>query len=165
MGETAEKLFLLKLSQFDQIWQILFCQMTQTSQPLKDVRYTNCVSICIYMCMYIKSCIYTCNHKHLLSDSNPSASFSLHKVQLKQGACEQCTNGLKTARKVRGRKYKQGFFLATKVQFTVQVTSEPQSERFYPGNYDCSLSCCYSLAPAVAHSGTGSSYVSLLGKQ
>lgn len=59
-----------------------------------------------------------CNHRHLLSDSNPTASFSLHKVQLKQGACGQCTNGLKPARKVRGRKDKRGFFLATKMQFT-----------------------------------------------
>lgn len=51
-----------------------------------------------------------CNHRHLLSDSNPSASFSLHNMQLKQAVCDQRANGLKTTRKVRGRKVNQGFF-------------------------------------------------------
>lgn len=50
-----------------------------------------------------------CNHRHLLSDSNPTAFFSFHKVLLKQRVCDQCTNGLKIARKIRGRKEKDFF--------------------------------------------------------
>lgn len=115
-----------------------------------------------------------CNHRHLLPGLKQQYPFLYTMCsQSKELVSIRCYSGQKYQRvqklikEQEAEKLIKDFWSQSyNFQFRWSLShSLRATERFYPGNYDCTLSCCYRLTPAIAHSGMGTSYVSLLGKK